>query len=870
MHQYSFTLTKESNLEDALSKLAESPFYKKDSVVFAEINDQNRDRKKTGTLVKKLKKRVPGIKIAGLSSIAGINRGEAVNKGIVLTFLIFDSSEVEVCSFDGNRLKEKAIAENFMDKIKNTPDLVSVRVYINAVMMENADDFFETVTIDRDDLTITGAVASADFTGKDADMYLINEDGVMDNGIVAVFFSGKNLYSKASFAQGWEPSGIEHDITNISSDNVIWEIDNMPATELYTKYLGVESNPQMAREIMEFPLMINRNGFQLARGIIGIEGNSGLRVPGGVKKGDKVRLSLAIISDMMRQTRENAKQMAAFQPECMLITVCINRYLYLSEDQLQEINFYSAVLPDLAGNSCCGEILKIGKKIYWLNCALVSLVMREGAADSNPKSPVLPDIRRASDRNNRIPLSDKIARFTRETTAEFVEMLLRNEIDAEKAANEAKSSFLSNMSHEIRTPINSLLGMDEMILRVTNEERTREYANHIKNAGHTLLYLINDILDFSKIEVGKMEIFNEPYSASSMIYDILIMIKGKAVEKELSIDLEIDENIPEGLIGDEIRIRQILLNILTNAIKYTKEGGITFKAYCKRKDDENVDLTFHIIDTGIGIKDENIERLFSPFERIDEDKNRSIEGTGLGLNITKNLLKMMGSKLELKSRYGEGSDFYFTIRQGISDASPIGKFAHSAKAKYAEQSVAEEGYIAPDANVLVVDDTTENLMVVEQLLKRTKINIDTADSGRKCITKASRKKYDIIFMDHRMPSMDGTVAMHIIKENEDYPLNKDTPVIVLTANVVSGMKEKFLKEGFDDYLEKPVYPKELDEMILKYLPPEKVEYLEDGFEEDEELTPERAEILKNIENIVQIDAKSAISVCGGPDTYVKI
>ena len=868
MHQISFTVRNHEDADKALDTLKKSPFYRDGVTVYAEISDNDRDSIKMSALVRRIRKAVKNVRIAGFTSVTGINKGSIVTSGAVVTFMIFESSEVTVFSYDGTKYTEEETAKLLAKDIEGI-DGVCMRLFVNSLFMKHPERFFDNFILKNKDLQVTGTTATGDIYRGDDSVYLVNDDGVLNRGVVAVVFAGANLHAKTTVALGWEPSGIEHTITKMTKDNVIKEIDGRPATELYQKYLGVNVDENFLFEIIEFPLMIEKKGITIARGAIGMDEDRGLKVPPGLKEGDKVKLSLAIISDMLKQTRGNAEILARFQPQGIILTVCLNRYMYLSDDQQQEINFYRAVVPELAGCSCGGELMSIGNRIYWLNCVLTALAMREGEIDKSNACPVLPDIKSIADTHNRIPLSDKIARFTRESTAEFVEMLLRNEIDAERAANEAKSAFLSNMSHEIRTPINSILGMDEMILRATKEDSTREYANHIKNAGHTLLYLINDILDFSKIEVGKLEIHPDYYSVSSMIYDLLIMIEAKATEKNLEIKIEIDENIPDGLIGDEIRIRQVLLNILTNAVKYTKEGSVTFKADCTKKEEDNADLTFHIIDTGIGIKDENLDKLFSPFERIDEEKNRSIEGTGLGMNITKNLLKMMGSELQVESVYGEGSDFYFTINQGVHDSSGIGDFVKTARLKYEPGSDMKEYIKAPEASILVVDDTSENLTVVEQLLKRTQINIDTAESGNKCIAKASKKKYDIIFMDHRMPGMDGTVAMQIIKNNDDYPMNRTTPVIVLTANVVSGMRERFLKDGFDDYLEKPVNPQELDEMIKKYLPPEKIEIVYES-SGGEDVSAETAEIIEKVKNIVQIDEISAISVCGGRETYVKI
>ena len=404
-------------------------------------------------------------------------------------------------------------------------------------------------------------------------------------------------------------------------------------------------------------------------------------------------------------------------------------------------------------------------------------------------------------------------------------------------SNEAKSKFLANMSHEIRTPINAVLGMDEMILRETKDEAIREYAMNIQNAGQTLLAIVNDILDLSKIESGKMEIVSTPYEFSSMLYDVVNMIKIKAEDKGLRMKFIVDNTLPFMLCGDEVRIRQVLINILSNAVKYTPKGSVTFTVAGER-DGDNVRLYFAVEDTGIGIKEEDINKLFARFERIEEKRNRNIEGTGLGMNITIQLLQLMGSKLNVESEYGVGSKFYFELEQKIVNDEPIGNLAERMENASAEQKY-EVVFEAPNAHILVVDDNAINRKVFINLLKQTKVQIDEAESGMACIDMVQKKHYDIIFLDHMMPELDGIETLAKMKELEDYPC-KDVPVIALTANAIQGAKEMYLKEGFDNFISKPIRPDKLESMILELLPKELiVESIsnEDAVESDEGKTP---------------------------------
>ncbi|MCR5772039.1 MAG: hybrid sensor histidine kinase/response regulator, partial [Butyrivibrio sp.] len=298
---------------------------------------------------------------------------------------------------------------------------------------------------------------------------------------------------------------------------------------------------------------------------------------------------------------------------------------------------------------------------------------------------------------------------------------LQTELEVAQKSSEAKSSFLSNMSHEIRTPINAILGMNEMILRQDNDPEILEYAMNIKSAGNSLLSIINDILDFSKIEAGKMDILPVNYNLSSMINDLVNMISVRAEGKGLDINVNVDENIPDQLEGDEVRIKQCVTNILTNAVKYTEKGSVTMEVTYKEADDDNISLRFTVSDTGIGIKEEDLNKLFSPFERIEETRNRTIEGTGLGMSIVKKLLAMMDTKLEVKSVYGEGSEFSFEIIQKVVNREAIGDFKKRYKEYIKGLKKYHEKYHAPDAKVLVVDDTPMNLTVVKGLLKATRI-----------------------------------------------------------------------------------------------------------------------------------------------------
>ncbi len=386
-------------------------------------------------------------------------------------------------------------------------------------------------------------------------------------------------------------------------------------------------------------------------------------------------------------------------------------------------------------------------------------------------------------------------------------------------ASVAKGKFLANMSHEIRTPINAVLGMNAMILRESTEPPIREYALDIQSAGQSLLSLINDILDLSKAESGKLEILPEEYDFGALIHDVMNMVSTKAADKGLDIRLSVDETIPARLWGDDVRIRQILVNLMNNAVKYTEEGSVTLSVSGTVNDDTAI-LSFRVKDTGIGIKQEDIAKLFAEFERIEEERNRNIEGTGLGMSITTQLLELMESKLEVESVYGKGSVFSFSLQQRIVGHEPVGNLDERI-ARQAKEYSYQVSFTAPEALILVVDDNALNRRVFKNLLKATKVMVEEAAGGMECLEMTCQKHYDMIFLDHMMPDLDGIETLHRMKAQADGPC-QNTPVIALTANALAGAKEGYLKEGFYDFLSKPIIPDKLEKMLAEILPPEKV------------------------------------------------
>ena len=419
---------------------------------------------------------------------------------------------------------------------------------------------------------------------------------------------------------------------------------------------------------------------------------------------------------------------------------------------------------------------------------------------------------------------------------------LEEAINAVEKAESARDIFLANMSHELRTPINTILGLNELILRESQEDAVKEYALDIRHAGNVLLTLVSDILDFTKIEAGQMELLDGIYDISSLLNDLINGISIQLRKKKLDLELDIAQDIPYKLSGDEIHLRQIISNLLSNAVKYTERGKVTLHLGWKKISEDEIELDLVVKDTGVGIKEKNIPKLFDVFQRMDTiAKSKNDSNTGLGLAITNRLVEMMGGKLEVQSTYGKGSVFSFKLVQKVIDNAPLGDFEKQYNESLRSANNYKQKFIAPMGRILVVDDNAMNLAVAQGLLKETRLQVDVASSGEECLELLKRKTYHVICMDHMMPVMDGVETLHAIKKLEGNP-SVDTPVIALTANAVSGAREFYIKEGFQDYLTKPIDADKFESMLIEYLPDNVIYLTQDQKESAEGGQENEAEI----------------------------
>ncbi|MDY6339481.1 MAG: ATP-binding protein [Saccharofermentans sp.] len=448
-----------------------------------------------------------------------------------------------------------------------------------------------------------------------------------------------------------------------------------------------------------------------------------------------------------------------------------------------------------------------------------------------------------------------------EQKREYEAKILQLEKAAADTANKAKSDFLADMSHEIRTPINAVLGMNEMILRESKDEQILEYSTNIKSAGNTLLSIINNILDFSKIEDGKMTLVPAEFDTAEFITNLVNTISERARAKGLEFVTEIDESVPSKLYGDDVRISQIVMNLLTNAVKYTERGSVTLRMKNNGITDGSVKLRVEVSDTGIGIKDEDLSKLFESFKRIEEKRNRHIEGTGLGISIVCKLLAMMDSKLEVESQYAIGSTFGFNLKLRVTDPEPVGKYEEKRKSVLSHD---EEAHIyAPKARILVTDDNGMNLKVAINFMKIFGITPVTCSSGAETVELMRKEKFDIVFLDHMMPNMDGIETLKVLKDED---LLGGAVVIALTANAVVGAEAQYLSAGFDGYLSKPITVNDIEKTLKKYLP---AGVIENGASEAPGVKSSKLSLDKLRALGLNVDA-ALVYTCNDEDFYMEL
>ena len=791
---------------------------------------------------------IPQLKHAGISffPLVEVEHTEELK----FSFFFFEKSHVLVVDASDSQDSVDGAVNKIRDAMESVDNVAGVAIYPSGASIE-ASRLMEEVSLGYEEIPFFGALAYAksfalESNLEDSRLYTIG-NAPRRFGVSAAIFYGEELNIRGDYVFGWNPIGKEMEI-NLArkgevGDTNVSDIDGVPAAMIFKKYLGVLPTNDLMFNVCEFPITTFRNGWPMARVPFHTSEDGNLQLMGDLKKGEKIRFTYGRRENVLTASKEGSLRMKRFAPEGMIVYICGNRTIFLRDEADTEIEYYMEVCDSAETVHGMCELYRQYGGGGVLNSALVSIGFREGGARCSCDRDFDFEMELFKPEGTVLALEDRLVSFLEAMTEEFSEMTKEADV-----ANKAKSAFLSNMSHEIRTPINVILGMDEIVMRESKEPEVVSYANDIYAASKTLLSLVNDILDFSKIESGKMEIIPMEYDLSSLIHDMENMTVVRANEKGLKLELEVDSKLPSRLYGDDIRLRQVLTNILTNAVKYTREGTIWFRVSGHSFEGDEI-LRFEVEDTGIGIKQEDIPRLFEKFSRIDEKKNRTIEGTGLGMNITTTLLELMNSRIEVESEYGKGSKFYFDICQTIIDDTPIGNLEDRVK-RLKNKYHHEETFTAPDARILVVDDNEMNIKVFMRLLRDTEMKIDKAMSGRESLVLASKNKYDIIFLDHMMPGMDGIETLHEMRRDENSP-NKDTPVYMLTANAVAGAEDRYLKEGFSGFVPKPIDSVRLEETVRAALPEE---YIRPATKlKDKDVDVKKEKVLKDLPVITGLD-----------------
>ena len=793
MKQLSFSIPNEHAFENAIDRLFASEVYEKATDVLTIAILGRQEPEYVERLIEIYKEREVKGTLCGYTADNALEYGICTKGGSNVTFFIFESGHADVRVYETEDMPEGDCGADLDKCLRKTPDAKALQIIPDIMHMRRLDDFLSAIHVPMD-FPVVGASAGGQWEGAEYSPMFVFSDHIYARGILTIVYSGKELFTDTHVMTGWVPIGRMHTFTKLKSPTVVSEIDGLPATYIFRKYFNVEPDKYFYENTLGFPLYVKRNGEDMPRSIQLMDEEGNLIFASDIKEGENFYFSFGNISKMLQASSEYAATLKGFAPQATFLMICDYRFSYMGVDNQKEVDFFKNASPALCGGGAFGEFYNFNGRIENLNCSLVVLSLREGKKPKTAPAEAPEPLPNGID--GPVPLVDRLYSFLSETSNEYAalrskerERNLRNAMEVERAANEEKSLFLTNISHEFRTPINAILGMDEMILRESGDEKILDYAEDIKAAGDGLLSLVNDILDFSKIQSGKLKIIPVEYSLSSLMNDLMNMISPSAERKGLTVSAEYDTNTPDRLYGDVVRIKQVLVNILTNAVKFTEEGSVKFT------------ITF---------KEEDLKKVYTPFERADEKEIRNIEGTGLGMSISSQLLKLMGSELEVESEYGKGSDFSFTIRQKVFSFEPVGDYFKKAQEAAFTQHANRETFHAPDAKILVVDDTEMNLTVVKNLLKRTQIQIDTATSGQESIDMAAKTRYDIIFMDHRMPVMDGIEAMQRIRALPAGSPNEDTPIIALTASAVAGSRENFLGLGFSSYIPKPISCKAID------------------------------------------------------------
>lgn len=822
MKQIQFGYSDLASLQEKLKDISAKCRELGTETVLFHIYSSSNDRSAQEDICNAIRAELPYARFVGCSTNANILDGRHSSADTIISCTIYEDpgTRVETLQFNLEGMSVEALSEFPHMYRKDNPWIKAVELLVSSRCMQesNLTSIFARF---KTRVTMFGGGAFSKDHSAPSGVFCDNA-GYDDYAVVAVLYGGARLSFTTISVSGWKPLGRSFKITD-AVNNVLRTLDDGPAFDIYSKYLNINNDEHFSDNTIEFPLMCRtHDGYEILRDPISCNPDGSITMFSEIDVFESLRLAYGDRRTIIESVRDVAERICDFRPDVIQLFSCVARMSFWGDDIDRETDLFQSIAPS-SGFYTSGEILNQGSTLHHFNETLVIVASREGVLEGHERK-VLPP----PQEEKTVALSSRLAEFvsvaTREleqTNANLDHMITQVEESraVADAANKAKSDFLANMSHEIRTPINAILGFDTMILRESSDDMIAKYAQNIRTAGQSLLSIINDVLDFSKIESGRMEITPSEYDLNTMINDVMNMMIMKGNDKGLDVRVEVDPGLPSRLFGDDVRIRQILINLLSNAVKYTEYGSVVLKL-SGTVDGDRLQLRVDVSDTGIGIREEDIGVLFEKYMRIEDSHNRYVEGSGLGLNITARLLALMDSHLEVASKYGEGSTFGFTITQQIISPEPIGAFDLNLSVD-ADLSVYTSSFSAPEADVLIVDDNEMNRKVIISLLKQTGIRFDEAEGGYSCLRQTEVKKYDLILLDHMMPDLDGVRTLHMMRDSESNA-NRFTPIIVMTANAITGAREEYAKAGFDGYISKPVNPDRLEKMLHDYLPADKL------------------------------------------------
>jgi len=658
--------------------------------------------------------------------------------------------------------------------------------------------FLRGVRSISDKIVVSGGMAGDGAKFKDS--YVLSNNGVISKGAVGVSIDSDELTIQNRYSFNWQEIGKSLYVTR-AQNNRVYEIDNLPAVDVYTKYLGKEIADLLPAVGIEFPLILNRYGIKVARAVLGKEEDGSLIFAGNISEGDEVHFGYGNSTEILRKSDEMKEILSDEAIESIFVYSCMARRRFLEESISAELTPLAKIAPTVG-------FFTYGEFFTATQCELLNQTMTVLAMSENS----IVDKREFHDSLNQKNLAElnvthrALSHLVAETSKELKELnehleekvaqktkKLKEKVAELEEASKVKSEFLAGMSHEIRTPLNAMLGFVDLLKAdETDRERLKRFSI-IKKSGATLLTIINDILDFSKLESGKMLLEKKKFALKKPFKDIAQLFEGQAKEKGVELEVIFDHSLPRFFVGDMIRIKQIASNFLSNALKFTDKGGKVIMNISY--DTRNESLEFNVEDNGVGIDEKNLKKIFESFTQEDASTTRRFGGTGLGLSISKALVDSMHGKINVRSRLGEGSKFCFSLPSLNIDETEIEKPLFSEEVDISKPL---------EAKVLLVEDNKTNQMLMNIILDDLGLDVDLAENGIEAVEAFENQKYDLILMDENMPKMNGIEATSKILDIEEAKGLKHTPIIALTANALSTDRARFLNAGMDEFVSKPI------------------------------------------------------------------